>query len=76
MEGKNLCEVCATKEYGNDFKDAKDLYSEISDAKLKCPAFDKEGSCKSEDIDIWKFHLGTCCEPASKVFTVNKQGSS
>ena len=74
MDGKNLCEVCATKAYGSNFKEAKDLYSEGSDAKLKCPAYDKEGSCKSEDIRIRKFYLGTCCEPASKVFTENKQG--
>ncbi|CAG5105957.1 Oidioi.mRNA.OKI2018_I69.chr1.g2604.t1.cds [Oikopleura dioica] len=73
MEGRNFCEVCATKEYGSDFKNAKDLYSEISDAKLKCPAFDNEGSCKSEDIDIWEFYRGSCCEPASKVLTENKQ---
>ncbi|CAG5098986.1 Oidioi.mRNA.OKI2018_I69.XSR.g16147.t1.cds [Oikopleura dioica] len=73
IQGRNLCGVCATEEYGSDFLETEDTSFEQSDAKFKCPAYGKEGSCNSKMVSIDVFYLGTCCEPASKVFVENKK---
>ena len=71
--------MCATKEAASDpefnlprFED----FERTSDAIFKCPAYEKEGSCKSEEVIFRVFFLGTCCEPASKVLVENEKGKS
>ena len=75
IQGRILCEVCATKEYGSKFDEESDeVDPEPSDARFKCPAYEKEGSCKSKEVSIGNFFMGTCCEQASKVFVENEKG--
>ena len=79
IRGKRLCEICATKEFGDDLKEIVDNECTgyiFSDAKFKCPAYNKEGSCKSTEVHYSKFYMGSCCEPASKVLVKNKKGKS
>ncbi|CAG5098686.1 Oidioi.mRNA.OKI2018_I69.XSR.g15887.t1.cds [Oikopleura dioica] len=73
IRGRNLCEICATKEYGSNFFRTERTHVVLSDAKFKCPAYDKEGSCKSKDVCFKGFFMGSCCEPASKVLFENEK---
>ena len=69
---KIMCKECAIEIHGK--KKLRDAVSHPSDATLKCPAFDNEGSCKSERVSYRQFFIGSCCESASRWLTKNEKG--